>query len=521
MAKMHAPVIGKYVLENLTVGMYNEPLCVYREYVQNSADAIDKALATNLLPSEEAKVYILIDKEKRQITFEDNGTGVERARIVEVLRNIAQSDKVIGKDKGFRGIGRLGGLGYCEELMFETSYQGENTKSVMLWDAKMLKQLVHDRTTKESATDVVSQVTAFSDSEEEDTAKHYFRVVMSGVSSDQLLDASAVKEYLQMVAPLPFEGGFIFRTKIREDAQAHGVTLDEYNIFLNQDKLHKGYTTQLYKDVNGVARSIGEIKDVHFFKGHDKQGHLLYWGWRSVSDIQNIRLSSVNKARGLRLRRSNIQIGDEGVLNKCYRDGRFNYYVIGEVHALNPALIPNGRRDDFEDSALYTEFKLKLKVVCDIVQKLANDASKITSAQKKIEEVKKTQDEIKNTIEKGVTSKEDIQVLNAKLLQKQTEAEVASKSLQKFEKVIAAGGDDALTRVFKGIVKTGTEGAAKQADEEFVNLTDTKPVYRADKLSRLNKAERKLIGEVYAVISKVLSKDLAENLIQKIEEKFK
>lgn len=274
MAKMHAPVIGKYVLENLTVGMYNEPLCVYREYIQNSADAIDKATATNMLPSADAKVYILIDKEKRQITFEDNGTGVERARIVDVLRNIAQSDKVIGKDKGFRGIGRLGGLGYCEELVFETSYQGENTKSVMLWDAKLLKQLVHDRTTKESATDVVSQVTVFSDTEEEDTAKHYFRVVMSGVSSDELLDASAVKEYLQMVAPLPFDGGFIFRSKIREDAQAHGVTLDEYNIFLNQDKLHKGYTTRLYKDVNGVSRSIGEIKDVHFFDGYDKQGHL-------------------------------------------------------------------------------------------------------------------------------------------------------------------------------------------------------------------------------------------------------
>ena len=41
MDKTSSPVIGKYVLENLTVGMYDDPSCVFREYVQNSADAID------------------------------------------------------------------------------------------------------------------------------------------------------------------------------------------------------------------------------------------------------------------------------------------------------------------------------------------------------------------------------------------------------------------------------------------------------------------------------------------------
>ena len=48
-----------------------------------------------------------------------------------------------------------------------------------------------------------------------------------------------------------------------------------------------------------------------------------------------------------------------------------------------------------------------------------------------------------------------------------------------------------------------------------------KPKYRTDKLSKLNKTDRKFLGEIFTIINNVLTKDLAENLIQKIEEKYK
>ena len=62
-------------------------------------------------------------------------------------------------------------------------------------------------------------------------------------------------------------------------------------------------------------------------------------------------------------------------------------------------------------------------------------------------------------------------------------------------------------------------------------IEETKPIeteeveiksrFRTDKLSRLDKKERKFLGEIFTVINNVLAKDLAENLIQKIEEKYK
>ena len=48
-----------------------------------------------------------------------------------------------------------------------------------------------------------------------------------------------------------------------------------------------------------------------------------------------------------------------------------------------------------------------------------------------------------------------------------------------------------------------------------------KTIYRTDKLSKLNKNDRKFLGEIFTIINNVLTKDLAENLISKIEEKYK
>lgn len=39
----HDPIFGKNVLETLSEGMYDNPLFLFREYVQNAADAIDAA----------------------------------------------------------------------------------------------------------------------------------------------------------------------------------------------------------------------------------------------------------------------------------------------------------------------------------------------------------------------------------------------------------------------------------------------------------------------------------------------
>ena len=76
-----APVIGKDVLELLSSSMYINPLAIFREYVQNSADSIDEAVGLGLLRSQkEGRVEINIDPQERSVTIRDNGTGIPRSQ---------------------------------------------------------------------------------------------------------------------------------------------------------------------------------------------------------------------------------------------------------------------------------------------------------------------------------------------------------------------------------------------------------------------------------------------------------
>ena len=104
--------IGKGVLENLTQAMYDDSRIVYREYLQNSCDQIDVAKEKNSFPDEKLEIIITIDEQKRNIFIKDNANGISVKAVEKRLGDVADSEKVQGQNKGFRGIGRLGGIGY-------------------------------------------------------------------------------------------------------------------------------------------------------------------------------------------------------------------------------------------------------------------------------------------------------------------------------------------------------------------------------------------------------------------------
>ena len=165
--------VGKNILDNLTTGMYSDSKVIYREYIQNACDQIDIALASGILSSNErGMVDIYIDLSKRYISIKDNATGVKSDEFIENVGDIANSNKEIGKNKGFRGIGRLCGLAYCKTLKFTTSYAGEKVKSIMTCDAqKMRAMLIENK--KYTLDEIWDVIVSYSVAPEEET-KHYF-----------------------------------------------------------------------------------------------------------------------------------------------------------------------------------------------------------------------------------------------------------------------------------------------------------------------------------------------------------
>ncbi|MDP2161337.1 MAG: ATP-binding protein, partial [Flavobacterium sp.] len=233
MVENFKPHIGKNVLETLTMGMYDDSRFIFREYIQNAADQIDVAVEENILPNKDSgEIKITIDKIDKKIIIEDNATGIKSKSVLNFLGDVANSQKESSNRKGFRGIGRLGGLGYCGKLVFETSYKGESEKNIMILDANLLREIIADRKDDADAAAVISVITSI-EKLPEDPGKHFFKVILLDVSNDFLLDTNNVSDYLKTVAPLPFGKEFTFSDEIFKFYKKHNFTFDEYNIQLN------------------------------------------------------------------------------------------------------------------------------------------------------------------------------------------------------------------------------------------------------------------------------------------------
>jgi hypothetical protein len=514
MDKFSKTIIGKDVIESLTLGMYDDSRFIYREYIQNAADQIDKARQQGLVS--EGEIHINIDPDRKNISIEDDATGIEESKVVEILKNIAQSTKQRGVDKGFRGIGRLGGLGYCNKLVFETSFKGEAAKSIMTWDATKLKSIINNRSQKEEASAVIDEVTILT-KEKENPELHYFKVSLIGVTNRDLLDVREIRNYLSMVAPVPFSKSFVFARKIYDELKIDGITIDEYKTFINTDQLFKGYNSYIYEGTDQTNRKkIGEVIDVLFFKEYDNENNPLLWGWYGITE-KNQSLNQINYSRGFRLRKSNIQIGNEDTLTKLHRDRRFQFYFFGEVYALHKDLIPNARRDNFSETNTYFEFENKLKSFFHTaIHKLCYTASEVNSAVKTINSYNETINQFKQKEEEGFVDNKEKMALLETLGKKREEAIKASSKLE----TIKSKNVETHTPINK-ILKRASAKTSFDFVSDFVPSKDAKPIFRVDKLSKLNKEQRKFLSNIFGVIRNVLPKETAELLIQKIEEEYK
>lgn len=85
----------------------------------------------------------------------------------------------------------------------------------MSWDAELLKFIINDRSSHEEAVEVLETVTQIK-TLQEDEDKHYFKVILEDVTSDELLDIKSVKIYLSMVAPVDISSQFMFRNVIND-----------------------------------------------------------------------------------------------------------------------------------------------------------------------------------------------------------------------------------------------------------------------------------------------------------------
>ena len=241
---MAEPTISLRLLETLTTALYEDPIALFREYVQNSLDAYIEATREDKSKEFDGfSVEIKIDKKNSNIEIRDNGYGIQEKDFLTKMERIGESDKK--EDQiGFRGIGRLSAMPLCKELIFENKPQGINKRLIFQWDGELFTTLLN------KGQDINASLgdLTFNSIEDYDGTidDHYFRVEIRGYKDqiDDLLKSKDFMDRLSTLLPLRYLPEFKKQKEIKKRYQEFmRQSLNKYtcSVRLDNKELYKPY----------------------------------------------------------------------------------------------------------------------------------------------------------------------------------------------------------------------------------------------------------------------------------------
>lgn len=490
--------VGKYTLESLTTGMYSDPKIVYREYIQNSVDSLEYAVSIGLLEQQSMRIDIIVNTEDSYISIKDNGTGISAAEAAQTLMNVGNSKKRNSNNRGFRGIGRLGGMSYCDTLVFTTSAEKEKVKTVVSFDCKRLRHLLvpgeYEDMSLSSVLEEITTITTLPEKEE----KHYLCVEMIDVNGfSDLLDIDAAKSYISQVAPLPYQSRhFIYTSQLKEYLNENGYTIEEFPIFVGENEfdlepVYKPNKSRFRADRG--KRTADEITSMAYFD-ITIDGELYALGWYGNCGWYGF--LSDKELSGFRVRKGNILIGDSRTMNVIFKEARFNGWTQGEIFIVTDKLIPNARRDDFEQNDAYYKFieALSNGVGLDIARTIREASlTRNNPNAKMLREVERKIGEASTVVSEGFNSTVDKENLISTL----TESAASLAGLRV--------SDDLAPK--KQELQIRIEAAIEEVSES-----------KNFKINQINSGIDKKSKQVLKVVSDILSRKLAKVLVDEIIE---
>ena len=237
--------VGFELLDTITTALYEDPIVIFREYVQNSLDCQNRS-------SKKITVKIDIDKDTKSITIVDNGPGIPSPEFLQTMLDISRSKKTTA-DIGFRGIGRLSALPFCEKLMFESKSPGESHANLFVWDGRKYREILSSRT-QLTLDEGIKQITSKNlDLVPSLPGDSYFKVSICsyGYEIEKIVANSDLRRRLAERLPVDYSDKFQSAKAIKSNYyDLFGEPFDKYvcKVFLNGKELSKNYTDELVGD---------------------------------------------------------------------------------------------------------------------------------------------------------------------------------------------------------------------------------------------------------------------------------
>ncbi|MBB3937226.1 ATP-binding protein [Aureimonas phyllosphaerae] len=404
-----SPLIGSFLLESITTGMYGERRNAIREYVQNSFDGIQQAIASKVLRAGAGRVSLTISSDRKDLIILDNGMGLPHRIAVNTLTAVGASRKERARQAGFRGIGRLAGIAFATTLRFRTKAAGDELETVVEFDCEALRRGMLDAGRKPAA-DLITDCTTFEQNPTSQPADHYFEVSLLGMRNApaEATDPLQLGTFLSQVAPVDFHPDFMaFRERILREADEAETpfveeSYDPVDLLDGGDDLEpKADWSVLQDDAQTMLERVPMPHvGIVVRSGDPVTEHVIHKPYRSrlgVNDTDDVPLDDVSvhagrtgawwgwighKSKpgeyqdeavgGIRFRLRNIQIDGSDLIASVpttnqVRDpfARWSRWFMGEIHVDPRAVVPNARRDNFEEDPRWLAIREEVSAICE------------------------------------------------------------------------------------------------------------------------------------------------------------
>ncbi|MBI4256854.1 ATP-binding protein [Candidatus Uhrbacteria bacterium] len=321
------------VLKALSRGLYPDKRHIIREFVQNSYDGLYELRKTHpreLLRPVEVKV------EPPSIFITDFGIGMPERKMRE-YRYLGYSEKNPAEHAGFRGIGKYSGLAVAEKIIVDSSPYGIPKRySVVIHVGDMIDAL--DANNNIPLEELLKQFTELNEGSES-SDEHYTFVELHTIRKDgkALFEKDVLKHYLTRTAPIPFNPEFKFAAEIERKLAENIPDYLAVELSFNGEKIYKPHLPRCREP---------EYETVLY---QDDKPDILAFSWYCQNEEKGQFDPKENS--GLVYRVKNIAVGDGQLTRRTlwHSTPERAFYFFGEIHVLDPQVIPSSDRTDFED----------------------------------------------------------------------------------------------------------------------------------------------------------------------------
>ncbi len=202
--------------------------------------------------------------------------------------------------------------------------------------------------------DVVASAVSVREVDGSGWPSRFFEVQLSGVvryRDDGLLSHEAVANYLAQVAPVDFHPAFSFAREISQGLENEFVSPEVIQVEIE----NYGTVFRPHRDLLPCGKTeFVKFREVEWVRTPGREDRPAAVTWILHADYRGS-LPASTLVDGWRFRVGNMQIGNNDLLLPQFTESRFNSWCVAETHITDSRILPNGRRDNFEQTSHFLD----------------------------------------------------------------------------------------------------------------------------------------------------------------------